>query len=161
MEFLASDVDRICSVKRNRLQVWLEHKWVIPSVQQASGHGSRNVYDESDLYRIALFKKAVESGLARKAVARFLQSMPAGRLLKIGEHYKDGRESKYTTYIFFFRNEGQVVGSYILISEKGKQPDDKMGLSEAMKTLDADDVVGFNFSKIVYDISKKIRELTG
>ena len=164
MEFLASDVEKICEVKINRMQVWLEHEWITPSVQQASGHGTRNVYDEADLCRIALFKKAVESGLSRKAVARFLQSLPANRLLNIGAHYKNGKKSKYSTFIFFFRNGGQVVSSYILISEKDK--DDKAGLLDAMKILDdddddVDDVVGFNYSKIVHNIANKIKELKG
>jgi hypothetical protein len=78
MEFLAADIERILEVKRNRLQQWLERGYIIPSIQVASGHGTRNVWSRNDLYTIALFKKITESGLSRKLVSDFLSAGSIG-----------------------------------------------------------------------------------
>ena len=72
MEFFAGDVEKICGVKRNRLQVWMEKGWIIPSIKRADGHGTRNIFNLINLFQISLFKKAVENGISRKVAADFL-----------------------------------------------------------------------------------------
>jgi len=78
MEFLAADIEKITGVKRNRLQQWLEREYIAPSIQVASGHGTRNIWSHNDLYTIALFKKITESGLSRKVVSDFLSAGTIG-----------------------------------------------------------------------------------
>ena len=73
-QFYTSDVTRITGVKRNRLQVWLDQGWIIPSIQKAQGQGTRNIFSLHDLYVIALFKKLVEIGVPRKFVGMCTQA---------------------------------------------------------------------------------------
>lgn len=76
MEFRASDVEKIVSVKRTRLQQWLERGWIVPSVRVADGPGTRNVYSRNDLYKIAVFREATERwGLTREMAAKFIQEL--------------------------------------------------------------------------------------
>ena len=70
--FRAAEVTRINGIKRTRLQQWLEKGWIVPSIQVANGHGTRNRYSRHDLYTIGLFKKIIESGLPRRTAGEWL-----------------------------------------------------------------------------------------
>ncbi len=99
MEFLAGDIERITGVKRNRLQQWLERGFIAPSIQMASGHGTRNIWSRNDLYTIALFKKITESGLSRKVVSDFLSAGIIG----------GDTEAVNSTYCLVYMREGEKV----------------------------------------------------
>ena len=86
MEFYTSEVERICEIKRNRLQVWLSNGWIIPSVQVASGHGTRNIFNEVDLVVISVFKHLVETGLSRKLVADLKEHVHKGLVQLLKRH---------------------------------------------------------------------------
>lgn len=63
MEYFAGDVERITGVQRLRLHHWMKEGFLVPSGQIARGHGTKNIYTREDLYKIALLKKLIESGI--------------------------------------------------------------------------------------------------
>jgi DNA-binding transcriptional MerR regulator len=152
MEFFTSDVEKICGVKRNRLQVWLEKGWIVPSIEKASGHGSRNIFSEEDLYNILLFKQLVENGLSREAVAEI--KVP---LLELIEEYQKTvdklkeykkvlvSDTPVDQYVFFFRKRIKVVK----ISTTIPSP----------SFVGADDIIGINIANIYRKVQKKIKEI--
>ena len=75
MTFLAADVTEITGVKRTRLQQWIDLGFIKPSIQSASGHGSRNLWSREDLSKIAIFKEIAESGLSRKIAADLIEKL--------------------------------------------------------------------------------------
>ncbi len=95
MSFQASDIQRICGVKRLRLHQWMEEGFISPSIQRASGHGTRNVWSKSDLYRILLLKRLIENGFHRKAAATILNSIDFEEVHKtLDGEYLRGQGSK-------------------------------------------------------------------
>lgn len=72
MEFFAGDVERITGVQRLRLHHWLKEGFLSPSVQIAQGGGDRNIYSREDLYKIALMKRLLESGVHGKIAKSLL-----------------------------------------------------------------------------------------
>ena len=101
-EFKASRVYEITGVKRNRLQVWMERGWITPSIEEASGHGTRNVFNRKDLYFIAMFKELVARGLPRKTIGAFFSSI-MGHYHQMSDSVIEGIE-----YWFFGRSGGQL-----------------------------------------------------
>jgi len=65
-QFGAKRVFEITGVKLNRLQPWMERRFILPSIHVASGHGTRNIFSQDDLCEISLFKDMVERGLKRE-----------------------------------------------------------------------------------------------
>lgn len=66
MQFSSSEVCEILKIKRHRLHVWVENKWVSPSIRIADGPGTRNKYNKFDIISISIFKMLVESGMLRE-----------------------------------------------------------------------------------------------
>jgi DNA-binding transcriptional MerR regulator len=154
MEFLASDVEKICGVKRNRLQVWMEREWIVPSGEKADGHGTRNKFSEADLYEILMFKELVESGLSRAAVAELkipVSDLVKGYLKTIKKLEKHNNlltsNNPIDYFFFFFRKRNKVVK----VSASIPTP----------SFLGADNVIGINFANIIRKVQRKIKEIKG
>ena len=147
MQFLAADVEKITGVKRQRLEQWLSRGFIAPSIQAASGHGSRNIWSRNDLYTIALFKKITESGLSRKMVSDFLSAGIVGR-----------KKVNDVMFMLYMRKEGKRKGSAIYF-KKGE--DIVLHLDDIQTDLNMhpfDDVFIVNFIKLRVAIDKKIEE---
>ena len=106
MEFQSRDVERITGVKNKRLWAWIDRGFIVPSIQQAEGPGTRNIWSRNDLYSIAIFKKLSESGWAKKLIADYMQMgiIPS-------EITADGIK-----YVFFVR-EGERVESALISAD--------------------------------------------
>lgn len=63
----------LLGIKRTALQQWLERGYVAPSLGQADGHGSRNVWSREDMFRLAAFKVLLENGFRREDAAELLK----------------------------------------------------------------------------------------
>ncbi|AMK12463.1 hypothetical protein [Pseudodesulfovibrio indicus] len=74
MEFTITDIERLCEIDRNRLYQWMREGYIGPSVQKASGHGTKNVWSFADLVRIQTFQMMVATGWKREAASRVLNS---------------------------------------------------------------------------------------
>ena len=175
MEFYASDVTKITGVKRLRLHQWIEQGFLRPSIQEASGHGTRNIYSRADLYKIALFKKLVESGLQRKRVAEIIntkfsvgdQENSLGAWLKKEKRdfwFVVGRkESELSVFVHQLAPTPKTYGLGEKVEEyksRGKAP--SKTVYETVKNWfedGGDDVFIINLSKVMKDIDQKISEV--
>lgn len=143
MSFYASDVVKITNVKRTRLQQWLEKGWISPSVQQAEGAGTRNIYSLNDLYTIAIFKQVTEMGLPRKLVADFLSKGVIG----------DTPELEKAQFVIYVR-DGEQTGAAVL---KGYNIDFHYQL-KSLGFDGCDSIFLINFHRIKNDIDEGVRE---
>jgi hypothetical protein len=142
--FEASDITEITGVKRPRLQQWLERGFIHPSIQKAEGHGSRNVYNRYDLYRIGIFKKLVESGLSRKLVASYLNATIPFILGSSG-------------YCMFFR-DGEKITCFMTSLDSNLRSSEER-YYEMSGSKNYDDILVINFGAICGQIDQKIENL--
>lgn len=88
MDFLMSDVTAITEVSRDRCEKWMQEGYIIPSVQRASGRGTRNVFSIIDLYLIELFKHMTKAGTGwpRKVAAGFLRAIDQDQIAEVSKY---------------------------------------------------------------------------
>jgi len=167
-DFFASEVTKITGVKLNRLQPWMERGFIEPSIQKATGHGTRNIFSRDDLYKIQLFKEMVEKGISRKLAAENL-SIVAWSEIEEKSRVKNLWIAICQSYL-----EGEVrgVSRWITFPEKyahqrsSSQPVPSRNAKFIEKTMwdllpGADEVMLINFSKIKERVDKKIEEVRG
>jgi hypothetical protein len=70
--FTTFDIVKILDIGRNLLAQWLMRGYIKPSVQQAKGPGTKNLFNVHDLYRIRLFQQLVDSGIERGEAKRYI-----------------------------------------------------------------------------------------
>jgi len=70
MEFSITDIEQLCEIDRNRLYQWMRAGYIEPTIQKASGHGTKNKWSFSDLIKIQVFKRMLESGWSREATSK-------------------------------------------------------------------------------------------
>jgi len=79
--FTTFEVVRILGINRNTLQVWLQRKWIIPSIKVADGRaGPRggNLFNRDDLYRLHFFNQFGRL-IKRKKCAELAKGLDLGR----------------------------------------------------------------------------------
>ena len=64
-DFTTPEVLKLTDVKKERLQVWVERKFIEPTIKKGSGPGSRRKWSLIDVYAIKLFKELLDLGLNR------------------------------------------------------------------------------------------------
>jgi len=69
--FTTFEIEKKLGIPRNRLQQWIDRGFVTPSIEQASGHGTKNRFSRNDLYRMELFKRLAWYGLSRKEASEY------------------------------------------------------------------------------------------
>ncbi len=62
MQFSTPELSEIFGLDRNRVQGWLKAGWITPSIQQAKGTGTRNVFSLEDAYIFGVFVQFVLLG---------------------------------------------------------------------------------------------------
>jgi hypothetical protein len=176
-EFLASAVTKITGVKLNRLQPWMERKFITPSIEVASGHGTRNRFNRADLYKIATLKKLVEGDFHRKVAANIVSAafmgMKTNQDQKRAESGEGGIKSVFW-FVIISQQEGRtrtITDSFLHSpldvcfgkNDKGEiiEQDPMVQLNE--KIIDGfekggDDVFILNLSKIIDEVDSKIKE---
>ena len=160
MGFKAADVVKITGVKRTRLQQWLERGYIHPSIQVASGHGTRNIYNKIDLYNIAIFKKITESGFSRELASKFI-SMGVITAEQVDKH---DTGAAMALFILFMRRDDEVK-SRLMYYDK----EDEVGVLDIrhlmgeLKMEAFDDIYIINFPLIKDQIDQRIENymLTG
>ncbi len=154
-KYQTSDVERVCQVKRVRLQTWLSAGWIVPSIQKASGHGTRNIFSENDLYKIAFFKRAIESGISRNAAAQFvpgIEEILAHDNKAVVQNLTDGTtgdlRADQVMACIFFRREGKVLASHLLTIGS-----DLISFSEFKES---DDAIILNIRGLIEEVMKRL-----
>ena len=98
MYFIASEIEKITDVKGTRLKEWP----IQPSITEAKGHGTLNIYSREDVYKIATFKALIESGLSRKLAGSFIKTIEPAALKVLTDL---GMHSDYSKLIEDIRND--------------------------------------------------------
>jgi hypothetical protein len=92
--FKAADVAKKFGIKYGRLKEWLKH--IPPSVEQAEGPGTRNIFTRSDLYKLFLFRELIEKGgLERTRAAAVVSALDKDGLIKFSSTLLTRRFSTY------------------------------------------------------------------
>ena len=66
------DITRILEIKRTALQKWIKSKYFKPSIQEAAGHGTRNIWSLVDIFKLGTFKELRNQGFSREEAAKFI-----------------------------------------------------------------------------------------
>ena len=148
-EFQMMDVEKICELKRTRLQTWMERGWIVPSIQKATGHGTRNIWNRQDLYNIAIFKKITESGWSREVAGDFLVS----GVLFFHERVDDIK------FIVYMRHENSVRAAALTYNEGDDIKIDIEHLQDNLDMKEFDDMYVINFVKLRTYIDEKIKKI--
>jgi hypothetical protein len=143
MEFQSKDVERITGVKNKRLWAWIERGFLSPSIQEADGPGTRNIWSRNDLYTIAVFKNLTESGFAKKLVGDFMKTGVIPSDMDMGR----------ARYAFYIRT-GDEIKSSVVAADDGT-----INIPHLIHELGADgydSIFIINLDKIKREIDFKI-----
>lgn len=74
-EFSTLWISKNLDIQLERLRVWIDRGYVVPSVQKAEGKGTKSLFDRLDLYSIVLFRHLIEdSNFPREKASQFLST---------------------------------------------------------------------------------------
>lgn len=71
--YTQKDITQILGLKRTAVQQWLDRGFVAPSVESASGHGTRNLWSRGDIIDLAVFQTLLEHGFSREEASCFVK----------------------------------------------------------------------------------------
>lgn len=74
------DIEKALKIPKERLREWIIRGYVKPSVQQATGQGTKALFSLNDVYGIALFRRLIDSGFSRESAAEYVKGFIARRL---------------------------------------------------------------------------------
>lgn len=66
MSYTTFDIIKKLNIPRGNLQQYIDRGIIEPSVEKASGKGTKNLFSKNDLYRIKAFQLLFRVGLAQK-----------------------------------------------------------------------------------------------
>jgi hypothetical protein len=143
--FSTREVSQITGIGIPRLEVWIANGYVGPSIQKASGHGTKNIWGLVDLYDVRLFREIIDSGLSRSVANDFLsQGVLSGAI--------DPEDVRFVLYI---REEGRITPTIIYEWD----PLDVLDKFLAKNNLNPDNIFIFNFSKIVEEVDATLKKM--
>lgn len=136
-EFSSFEVMRMLDVKRERLREWMNQGFTVPMLS-ARGAGTKAVFSIMDVYKIAVFKRLVESGINRKRAAEWVNTNPK---------LNDAEEVNELNYILLIEQNGGKWFSYM-----GEGP---WNIEQDLQAVASWDVgVLINFKAIREDVHK-------
>lgn len=142
--YLLSDVCEKTKTKPGKLQAWMKEEWITPSVQRASGQGSRNIFNDGDIFAIQMLKIMIGMGIPRKfagEVAREFQKNKIYKLLTDGETKNVGDTSDMAFVEIYVTSDGKINRSALIFNEAD--------LLQARKKTNAAIIYGINLKLIV------------
>lgn len=78
-QYSTFEIKDILEMPRERLQDWIQRGFIYPSLNQAKGRGTKNVFSLWDLYGIALFEKLLWLGFSRETAKIFYKIWTTSR----------------------------------------------------------------------------------
>ena len=69
--FTTFEIKKIFEIPQGRLREWIDGGFITPSIQKASGHGTKNLFSKIDLYGIRVFMQMIDSGVNRHIAGTF------------------------------------------------------------------------------------------
>ena len=73
--FSTFDIAKTLKIKRERLKDWQTRGYIKPSIQEARGRGTKNLFSRWDVYMIKLFEHMVNRGFSREQAAERVKSI--------------------------------------------------------------------------------------
>jgi hypothetical protein len=73
--FTTFDISKILDLKIDLQKDWRKRDYIEPSIQKATGQGTKNLFSIEDIYLIALFQHLIELGFAREVAAGRIKSI--------------------------------------------------------------------------------------
>jgi len=101
----------ILGIARHRLRDWQERHYIIPTVQESDGRGTKNLFSREDLYWIRMFEYMVGQGIACGRSAEYVV---------VGLHTIFGHgivELKERGFIAFVK-DGETFSAYIINNDE-------------------------------------------
>jgi hypothetical protein len=71
--FTTFDIRENLGIKIDRLKDWMNRGFISPSIQKATGQGTKNLFSRWDLYSIKLFQYLIDRGFSRKDAAESIK----------------------------------------------------------------------------------------
>jgi len=159
-EFTTFDVIKILKTDRERLRVWINEGFVVPSIQKATGPGTKHLFSREDVYRIEFFRKLCAAGISRSEAARMANDIKAGYLQK---HSDIPIPTEPNYYVIYRKLKVDKKGEYIWETEQyffGRIDETRKGEVFAMiEMFNYDFVYIINFAKIIKDVDASISNL--
>ena len=166
------DIREKLKIKIDRQKDWLTRGFIEPSIQRASGQGTKNLFSHFDLYLIKLFECLLNRGYPRKHAAKIIEEIRNIRkIAKEYENYSKQDESKARSVAHIKEAWDQLKNSEYLIfpwNEMGKMKETKRPtiyfhsnseeiLQVDMKQFKMDDEIRIiNFKKIKDQVDSAI-----
>ena len=152
-QFLLSDVMEIIGIKKTSLENWLGFRYIVPSIQEATGTGSRNIFNLEDLCKIALFKRLIERGFSRKEASKFANASMAPDRPDLG--------SMFNLYLKMWEGSLLVDPAFIAYKREGEEIkmfplglEDMGRLKRILKN--ADECFILNINQMITEICTKV-----
>ena len=112
------EITEALGIKRTKLQQWMSFGYVRPSIEQASGQGTRNKWSFADVVALSAFRELIKMGLSRAAASKLVNLtkvyvVDEGRNISAEDvKYKDifqyngpdPLEDLYTSYLVQYRH---------------------------------------------------------
>jgi hypothetical protein len=150
--YLLSDVCEKTKTKPGKLQAWMGEKWITPSVQKATGSGTRNIFNDGDIFAIQMLKVMIELGIPRKfagEVAREFQKNKIYKKLTDGETKSADETSDMAFVEIYVTSDGKIEHRALIFNEAE--------LLQARKKTNAAIIYGINL-KLIIGRAAKISE---
>jgi len=132
------DVCKIIGIRRERLREWITRGFIHP-LSLARGRGKKALFERSDIYKAALFKRLVERDISREMAGKMISSY-----VGLGRY----ENAKYIVFIF----EGDKIIPMNFRDEK---------IFKSLKSYISiwDEVIIVNFYKLKTDVDNSLSKL--
>jgi len=154
--YFMQDVVAVTEIKQPTLQQWLRDGF-IEAATKATGTGTRNLFDFSNLCEIILFQRLIENGVSRELASSQIKSMPPLSLLE------DGVSNSYFIVTYLNLTTGVVGSSHHMIGDVDNDPKllQETLNKEAEKWVKEgfDMITLYSLKKIVEEVKNKIEQL--
>jgi DNA-binding transcriptional MerR regulator len=145
--FSTFEIREKLGIKVDRLKDWMNRGFISPSIQKASGQGTKNLFSRWDLYAIKLFQYLIDRGFSRKIAAECI-SHTISKELQMVREVAEIDESHIGFVRWIDDNGGTIV----------KIIDCSLDIPLADYGLDGcSDIVILNFQKIKDQVNEAIK----
>jgi DNA-binding transcriptional MerR regulator len=90
MAYSTFDTAKILGVTRSSIQQWMNHGFIVPSLEQAVGRGSKNFFSKDDVYRIEMFRILSLAGIPQKEAGKLKDKFNYSLVAKNPDKFRYG-----------------------------------------------------------------------
>ena len=87
LSFSTFDIAKALNTPRSNLQLYIDKRYLVPSMGTARGRGTRSRFSLEDAYRIRLFQKLHEAGLSQREAAKLANDFDFGEVVNSFDVY--------------------------------------------------------------------------